>query len=179
MDQTQADSAEFERILRDTQDRVRAYIAGLGAGRDEVDDLAQDVYVAFHRGWSKMPPDIEPIRWLKGIARNVCMNHFRRTKREKAHQFEAIADLLSQSAAATDDTPGFEAAFDRLRDCLAAVSEKGRKLLALKYEQNLNSKEIARKTSMNPSAIRMTLLRVRDSLYRCLTRATEEAAGLA
>ena len=170
---TQADSVEFERILRETQDRVRAYIAGLGAGRDEVDDLAQDVYVVFYRGQNKMPPDVEPIRWLKGIARNVSMNHFRRTKREKARQFEAIADLLAQSAAATDDTPGFEAAFDRLRDCLAKVSEKGRKLLAMKYEKNLNSKEISRKTGMNSGAIRMTLLRVRDSLYRCLTETTE------
>ena len=91
------DIETFEQILRDTQHMVRAYIAGLGASSDEVDDIAQDVYVAFYNGMHKMPADTTPIRWLKGIARNLCMSHFRKTKRERA-QRSGFGFAVGQSA---------------------------------------------------------------------------------
>jgi hypothetical protein len=47
--------AELERILRQTQLQLRAYIRSCGVSLQDIDDLAQDVYFAYYRGMEKMP----------------------------------------------------------------------------------------------------------------------------
>jgi RNA polymerase sigma-70 factor (ECF subfamily) len=158
----------FERILHETQDVIRAYIAGLGVTHDEVDDIAQEVYVAFYKGMDRMPEAVTPIRWLKGIARNLSNNYFRRTKRERARRYEAIAELLSQTEAAQRDAPRFATGYEALRTCLQKLSEKSRRLIALKYEQNLTATAISRQLNVTASAVRMALLRIRENLRQCL-----------
>jgi hypothetical protein len=61
----------FEAIVRDTQPHIRAYIAGMGVPRHDVDDIAQDVYVELYRFFDRIPPEVTPKQWLKGIARNL------------------------------------------------------------------------------------------------------------
>ncbi|MFW6151933.1 MAG: sigma-70 family RNA polymerase sigma factor [Verrucomicrobiota bacterium] len=161
------DLEKFEQILSESQHMVRAYIAGLGVSSDEVDDIAQEVYVAFYKGMHKMPEDTIPIRWLKGIARNLCMNHFRKTKRKQARRYEAIAELLSE--AETSGEPSlFAGAFESLKVCLQKLSESSRKLISLKYEKNLNAQEISRVVDMKAGAVRMAMLRIRESLRECI-----------
>ena len=70
------EALDFESVLRDTQSVLRAYIAGMGVPLDVVDDLAQDVYLEYYRGRNRRPLDVEPIRWLKGIAKNLCLNYY-------------------------------------------------------------------------------------------------------
>ena len=88
-------SLDFDAVLRNTQARIRAYIAGFGIAAHEVDDLAQDVYLEFYRGLDKVPADVSPQRWLKGVARNICLNHIRRTSRRGRLQREALAELVA------------------------------------------------------------------------------------
>ena len=75
--------ADFEAVLRETQSVIRAYIAGMGVSLDTVDDLAQEVYLEFYKTGDRRPDGLESIRCLKGIAKNLCLNHFRRSKRKK------------------------------------------------------------------------------------------------
>ena len=72
---------DFDAVLAETHARIRAYIAGMGIARHEVDDVAQEVYLEFYKSLEKMPEDLAPERWLKGIARNLCLNHIRRCAR--------------------------------------------------------------------------------------------------
>ena len=72
---------DYDDIVRDTSSHIRAYIAGMGVPRHDVDDVAQDVYVELYRFFDRMPVDVPPKQWLKGIARNLSLNYFRRTSR--------------------------------------------------------------------------------------------------
>ena len=87
MSRSSPQELDFETILRETQAHIRAYIAGLGVPRQDVDDIAQDVYVELYRSMDRIPPDLSAKQWLKGIARNLCMNYFRRNSRQigRAH----------------------------------------------------------------------------------------------
>ena len=40
---------DYDDIVRDTSSHIRAYIAGMGVPRHDVDDVAQDVYVELYR----------------------------------------------------------------------------------------------------------------------------------
>ena len=161
-------SLDFDAILRNTQARIRAYIAGFGIAAHEVDDLAQEVYLQFFRGLDRVPPDVSPQRWLKGIARNVCLNHIRRTARRGRLQREALTELLS--AAETElhrhATEGTLAA--ALEDCCIRLPEESRRLLDLKYRQDLTSDTMGKMLGRTAEAIRIALYRVRTTLKQCI-----------
>lgn len=158
--------AEFEAILRETQSVIRAYIAGMGVPLDGIDDLAQEVYLEFYKGYDRRPAEVEPIRWLKGIARNLCMNHFRHSKRKAEQHLEAVALILERLQCPLEEIRDVEP-LDR---CLKSLPPRSRELIALRYEANLESAAIGRKLNLSPEAVRITLLRIRSVLRECLGR---------
>jgi len=161
---------EFEDIVRETSPHIRAYIAGMGVPRHDVDDVAQDVYVELYRFFDRVPADVPMKQWLKGIARNLCLNYFRRTSRRSRLQREALVELLlraeSECTIATAEGPIRRA----LDTCFEKLPQESRKLLSLKYEQELPSQTIAERLSSTSEAIRVALFRVRNALKDCISR---------
>ena len=116
-DEATPEELDFNTILWRTQSSIRAFIAGMGAASHEVDDLAQETYLELYRNFEKIPPGVAPERWLKGIARNICLNHFRRTSRRNRLHREALAEVLATAETWTESlcaTPGGQR-FGRLR----------------------------------------------------------------
>src|SRR5687767_11626208 len=84
---------DFDVIVRETHPHIRAYIAGMGVPRHDVDDVAQDVYVELYRFADNIPAGVHPKQWLKGIARNLCLNYFRKQGRRQRLQREAMVEI--------------------------------------------------------------------------------------
>jgi RNA polymerase sigma-70 factor (ECF subfamily) len=160
---------DFETILRETHARVRAYCAGMGVAAHEVDDLAQDVYLELYKNFDKIPEGVEPLRWLKGIARNLCLNHFRRSSRRSRLQREALAEILARTDVKTE-VPIREGTLQNALDqCLEKLPEKSRRLVKLRYADELTSDAIAKTTNSTAEAIRVALFRIRATLKDCIT----------
>jgi RNA polymerase sigma-70 factor (ECF subfamily) len=158
--------AEFETVLRETQSVIRAYIAGMGVPLDTTDDLAQEVYLEYYKAGGRRPGDVEPIRWLKGIARNLCLNYFRKNKRKAEQHLEAVAVLLERLSCPIDDVREPEV----LDGCLEKLPSRSRELIALRYEAGMESAAIGKRLGLSPEAVRITLLRIRNVLRDCLGR---------
>jgi RNA polymerase sigma-70 factor (ECF subfamily) len=167
---------DFESIVRETQSHLRAYIAGLGVTGHDVDDVAQDVYIELYRNFERIPANISVERWLKGIARNLCMNFFRRTSRRGRLHRQALAEMLSRAdqAESLTDLPGdVEAA---LAGCLKKLGAESRRLVLLRYEQELPSADIAARLDSTAEAIRVALHRIRAKLRQCINSHLAEQA---
>ena len=167
-------STEFEAVLRETQSVIRAYIAGMGIPLDTVDDLAQEVYLEFYKTGARRPDGLEPIRWLKGIAKNLCLNHFRRSKRKAEQHLEAVAALLERLPCPLEGA----GERDALDGCLERLPGRSREMIALRYQEGLESAEIGRKLGLSPEAVRITLLRIRTTLRDCLGRRIADEGSL-
>lgn len=171
------DGARFENVVRETESVIRAYLAGLGVGSESVDDIAQDVYVAFYRSMDRLPAEVIEIRWLKGIARNLAMNHFRTAKREQARHQAAVADLLAGVEAPAPHERALSTE-SILRLCLEKLPERSRRLVRLRYEEGETAERIAERECSQPTAIRVALLRIRQALRDCVkTQAAEGASA--
>lgn len=59
---------DFDVIVRETHPHIRAYIAGMGVPRHDVDDVAQDVFVELYRFFDRIPAEVHPKQWLRGFA---------------------------------------------------------------------------------------------------------------
>ncbi len=161
---------DFETIVRETQPHIRAYIAGMGVPRHDVDDIAQDVYVELYRFFDRIPAEVAPKQWLKGIARNLCLNYFRRTSRRGRLQREALVEILLR--AEQEGPPGLaEGPIRRALDgCYEKLAPESRRMLALRYEQELPSQTIAQRLNTSAEAVRVALFRIRATLKACITK---------
>jgi RNA polymerase sigma-70 factor (ECF subfamily) len=159
---------DFDTIVRETQAHIRAYIAGLGVPRHDVDDVAQDVYVELYRFADRIPAHIPPKQWLKGIARNLCMNYFRRTSRRQRLQREALVEIFLR-AEKTESPALSEGPVRRALDgCCEKLSAESQRLLTLRYEQELPSHQIAERLQTTAEAVRIALFRIRNALKACI-----------
>jgi RNA polymerase sigma-70 factor (ECF subfamily) len=159
---------DFDAVVRETHPHIRAYIAGMGVPRHDVDDVAQDVYVELYRFSHKIPDGVHPKQWLKGIARNLCLNYFRRQGRRQRLQREALVEILIR--AEQEGPPSLaEGPIRRALDgCYEQLPEESRQLLQLRYEKELPSQTIAEMLSSTAEAIRVALFRIRNGLKQCI-----------
>ncbi len=151
---------DFTTILQETQAAIRLYIGARGIPLSEVDDIAQEVYIDFYKAQDQRPADVEPIRWLKGIARNHCLLWFRRRSRPGAFLAQLDQALGAVTTPLEDDGPGDELLL-ALRSCLAKLPERSRGL----FEQYYGDDDLVDRAS---SSVRMTVLRLRDALRQCI-----------
>ena len=162
---------DFESLVRETQSHLRAYIAGMGISRHEVDDIAQDVYLELHKNPNSIPPDVAPLRWLKGIARNLSLNHIRKNARRGRLFREAIADLLADAESQYDEPQHDGAVQTALKDCFSRLPSRSQKMLNLRYREDLPANRIAEAMASSAEAVRIALFRIRGLLRECLASA--------
>ncbi len=132
--------------------------------------MAQDVYLEFYRNLDKVPPDVAPQRWLKGFARNICLNHIRRSARRGRLQREALAEILATTETNTHRHATEGTLQLALEDCCRQLPEESRQLLELKYQQDLTSEAIAQAVDKTSEAVRVALFRIRAVLKNCVTK---------
>lgn len=157
------DADAFDAIVRANSGAVRSFIAGRGVPLHEVDDIAQEVFLAYYRAGGQCPPDVELLRWLKGIARNLCNVHFRRDE-QRQRLMTAIAARLEQVHAAVEDAD----AAQRLDACLERLAPHHRLLIARYYAEEDGREAIASERRMSIANLRVTVMRLRERLRRCL-----------
>lgn len=161
---------DYNAIVQDTQAHIRAYIAGMGVPRHDVDDVAQDVYIELYRFFDRIPGNVTPRQWLKGIARNLCFNYFRRTSRRNRLQREALVELLIKSEEGSEPLLSEGPVRSALDVCYEKLPQDARRMLKMKYEEELPSAQMAEKLQSTAEAIRVALFRIRHVLRECISR---------
>lgn len=87
--------------------------------------------------------------WLYAIARNVAIDHFRKSGRELP--LETAEHMPSESS--PEDDVVRAADLDRLAALLATLGERERELLAFKFGAELTNREIAKVTKLSESNV--------------------------
>jgi RNA polymerase sigma-70 factor (ECF subfamily) len=160
---------DFDAIVRQTQLKIRAYIAGMGVFPQDVDDLAQDVYMEFYRNMEKVPSDAPIEAWLKGIARNLCRNHFRRSARRDRLHDQAIFEILARTKAKMEGLADESDVQVALEGCYQKLPDESRQMLVMRYADEMSSTAIARALGSTAEAVRSALYRVRGALKDCVS----------
>ena len=153
---------EAEAILEEHQIMLRGYLRHLVGSSHDADDLAQNVSVSVLERPEILMRGDDPAAYLRGIARHFASRHHRRIKRDPV--LEAIMEVAWQEEAPAVS----DAERNALSVCLAQLSEKLRRMIALRYEENVSSRRIGEQLRMSADAVRMALARARQALARCL-----------
>ena len=158
------DPAIFEAMVLATEGALRSYLAGMGVGRHAVDDIAQETYLAvWERG---VPEAVDPLRWLKGIARNKAIDQLRAASPRR----RIIAGLAATAVTASDAEGDDQPALGALRQCLERLTSIDHDLLRRHYQDEESGEVIARARGIDGSTVRKQLIRLREALEKCIAR---------
>lgn len=155
--------AAFERLFLAEYARVVRIAYRVLGERDAAEDVAQEVFLAFHR---QHPADASfAPAWLHRAAAHTALNDVRSRKRRVVR--EAAADLAAGSdpeAAALEHERARE-----VRAALARLPEASAELLALRYS-GLSYAEVAAASGIKADQVGTRLRRAQDAFRREMIR---------
>lgn len=165
-----ARSAEDERflaLLSETRVQLKAFIWSVLRHRELCEDVMQEVVLVLWKTFDRYDSSRPFGLWARGVAARVIMAADRRARRQVPLSPEAMVALLDAHERVTADLPSDHRA---LRACLDKLPERARRLVRMRYEEQLSFPQIAQKVGGTMDAVRMALTRVHTNLMRCLRR---------
>ncbi len=162
------DRERFLSLYQEHGHLVRGFLLAATGCPHQADDLQQNVARVLLEKFADYD-EARPFRcWALGIARLETLKWRQRlARRREVLSVEAI-DLLQ--ACGQDEADPFAERRERLPTCVAALPEPSRRLLTLRYEQGLGSKNIAERVGRTAAAVDMALSRIRRLLRDCIDR---------
>jgi RNA polymerase sigma factor (sigma-70 family) len=160
----------FDRLFKDEYGRVAAIANRVLADRQEAEDVAQEVFVDFHRLHRADAPYAAP--WLHRAAANTALNvvrsRTRRARREANYGSLEVARTIDPAEVA-------EVKEQRLlvRAALGRLPRKSAAVLALRYG-GLSYAEVAQALGVSIGQIGTLLRRAEARLRREVERGTPE-----
>jgi RNA polymerase sigma-70 factor (ECF subfamily) len=97
------------------------------------------------------------------------LHHWRRQKKtmtSPSARFMESVEIAYREGDAHEDEMSLRR--KALEECLKRLPESSRTLLELRYVRRAPSQEIARSQGSSPAGVRMTLMRIRQSLNSCI-----------
>jgi RNA polymerase sigma-70 factor (ECF subfamily) len=166
------DDAAFNQVVLAYRKRILATISRLIGRPEDVEDVAQEVFLRLYYSLDQLrSPDVfEP--WLYRLTVNAAYDYLRRQKRR---QESRMADLSEQQVMMADATAGGKAQTEQqyhagvrefVQDLLSSVSEEDRILLTLKEVEGLSLKELEQIYGVKENALKVRLYRARQRVLK-------------
>ena len=125
------DRDAFRIVVRAYAPAVRSYLAAYVYRMDEVDDLAQEVFLAAYREFATAGRVDDLGAWLRGVARNKMLVHARAAARRADALARFRAEAAHLMATELDDLAAAERAdaIDTLLRCVAELPDRLRRVV--------------------------------------------------
>ena len=177
--------AAFEQLVRRHQQRVFAVVSSILRRREDVEDVAQQVFIKAYISLKKFDLRSAFATWLYKITVNECWDYLRK-KRVRPLVYEAdlteeqVQKLESFAGAGNSPASPSERALlgDLVERLLSRLTEEDRQILVLKEVEGLSVEEVAQMTGLNVNTVKVRLFRARVRLaevYRRQTGSTRTA----
>src|SRR5437764_3063450 len=186
------DSAAFNEVVLVYRKRILGTIARLIARPEDVEDVAQEVFLRLYFSLDQLRTAevFEP--WLYRLTVNASYDYLRKQRRRMESR---MADLSEQQVVMADAAAGGKVDQERQEQrrvretvdaLLGAVSEDDRILLTLKEVEGLSLKELEKIYRVNENALKVRLFRARQRVLKSVgasakntfSRGTGEEGGL-
>ncbi|MBI3298264.1 MAG: sigma-70 family RNA polymerase sigma factor [Elusimicrobia bacterium] len=166
MDESQVQ--EFEAFYERSFAKVYNYARHRTGSGTEADELVSEVFTRALEGWHRYDPAAgERGAWLFGIARNAAADRFRRLRRRLLGGLLELFDTPDpgprppEAAARSEDER-------RLQAALAALDERARDIVCLRYYADMTNRAIAGLIGLTEGNVAVILFRSLKTLRRSL-----------
>jgi RNA polymerase sigma-70 factor (ECF subfamily) len=150
----QGDMQAFRTLYRRHKGRVLGFLSARLGGRDEAEDVFQEVFFKVHSNRFKYRDEVPFLAWLFTIARNAAIDHGRKiSTREKYLQLNP--DLVENAS----EEPLAKHAITETIEELSSLNDSQRQALVLRFNEGLSFAEIADSMNLSQSNARKIVSR--------------------
>jgi RNA polymerase sigma factor (sigma-70 family) len=165
------DDRAFEALYTRYHRRIASYIQGMVHDHARAEDIAQDVFMSALRRMRETDRPIAFKPWIYEIAKNACIDQFRRARRAEEVSMDADEGLgsadygrLVSSGPTPDVAVDHKQQIDHLCGAFGGLSETHHEILVMRELEGLSYREIGEKLGMTRPAVESTLFRARRRL---------------
>src|SRR5215208_6605034 len=165
------DDRTFEELYSRYQRRISAYVFGMVKDHGRAEDITQEVFISALRRMRETDRAIAFKPWIYEIAKNACIDQFRRSRRAEEVSFdvgEGLAGADQGRLVAADPTP--DAAVDAKQQldhrcgAFGGLSDSHHEILVLREFEGLSYREIGDRMGLSRPGVESTLFRARKRL---------------
>jgi RNA polymerase sigma factor (sigma-70 family) len=162
------DDRAFEQLYLRYQRRIAAYVYGMVHDHQRAEDITQDVFISALRRMRATDAHIAFKPWIYEIAKNACIDAFRRSKRaeEVSYDVEDGAERLHlmSNGPTPDAAVDTRMSLDHLRGAFGGLSEAHHQILVMRELEGLSYRQIGERLGMSRPSVESTLFRARRRL---------------
>jgi RNA polymerase sigma-70 factor (ECF subfamily) len=171
------DESAFREIVEKYQSKVFSIIHGIVRQRNDVEDIAQQVFAKVYFSIRNFDFRSSLITWIYKITVNECFDYLRKKKvrklvyesdmsEDEVRRVENTEPVLDRGTR-TDSTLARRDYIVKLMD---RVSDEEKNLLMMKEVEGYSVEELAGMLSMNENTIKVKLFRARQKLVKAAQR---------
>jgi RNA polymerase sigma-70 factor (ECF subfamily) len=171
------DETAFQELVEKYQSKVFSIIHGIVRQRNDVEDIAQQVFAKVFFSIRNFDFRSSLITWIYKITVNECFDYLRKKKvRKLVYESDLSEDevrRVENTEPSIDRAPSADATLarrDYVLKLMSRVSEEERALLMLKEVEGYSVEELADMMSMNENTIKVKLFRARQKLVKASQR---------
>lgn len=176
------DAAAWEEIVRTYHRRIYNICYRFSGSAEDAEDLTQEVFIKLYRTlktWEQSKGAFAT--WLTSVTRNLLVDHFRKTKQDRAtdsldaapageEDAQPLAARLPDTAPAADARVQTSETQKMVHDALQRLSPELREAVILRDLQDLDYREIAVVLKVPEGTVKSRINRGRTELARLLQR---------
>ena len=165
------DDRAFEELYSQYRERIFAFILSKVHDHGRAEDIAQEVFMSALRRLRSADQSIAFKPWLYEIAKNACIDEFRRGSRAREVPLESDGEFVvdrEKSSVSAVPTPAAavesKQRLDDLRGAFGGLSATHHQLLVMREFEGMSYDEIGRRLDMTRQMVESSLFRARRKL---------------
>ncbi|MRI01714.1 sigma-70 family RNA polymerase sigma factor [Kriegella sp. EG-1] len=135
---------------------------GFSKSQKEAEDLTQDVFLQLFIKLASFNGKSKFSSWVYSFTYNFCVNYVNRNRERKIRD---ASDTINDNDAGVDisvsDNSLYEMKAEKLKRALEIIDPEDKKLLLLKYQDDIPIKELTQLLQIGESAVKMRLKRAK------------------
>jgi RNA polymerase sigma-70 factor (ECF subfamily) len=167
------DQQAWEAIVRQYRRRVFNVAYRFVGTHEEAEDLTQEIFLKIFKSLGTFDRRANFQTWIVSVGRNLCIDHYRSARRERATLDRGV-DAADLAPAAT--TPSPQAVLERhdqvglLKEALKGLSPSLRAAVLLRDIRELSYQEVAEELQLPEGTVKSRINRGRAELARQIVR---------
>lgn len=158
---------DFVNLLMQKQMRIYAFILSLVRNFQDADDIFQDTVNTMWQKYPESQPIHDFVSWGIQVAYYKILDHNKTQKRNTHIHFDS---QLSEKVLAVAKNKDLECddRIEQLRKCLKRLGPRGKKIIELRYYQDLKPKQISVLLGLSILNVYKIMSRIHSQLVQCV-----------
>lgn len=159
---------EFARRWLEVEPSVAAYVFGAISRFHDAEDVTQHIAQELARRFDEYDSQRPFVGWALWIAKSRVIDFYRKQGRDRLvlseDMLQKLAEVIVDRQSHRDDRRA------ALEQCLDRLPERSRRLLDLRYVEELPAERMAEAVGSTAGSVRVLLTRVRHVLAECIQK---------